>query len=97
MKIFVLNDTDFRLKALYINSTNGVKVIHNELGFVICTWDILSDGDALRFHGCVPFHNVKVRGCTGEISNKKKISNPFFSHCNLIDMVCRMNIHQGRF
>ncbi len=37
------------------------------------------------------------RGCTGEISNKKIFSNPFFSHCNLIDMVCRMNIHQGRF
>ncbi len=37
------------------------------------------------------------KGCTGEISNKKIFSNPFFSHCNLIDMVCRMNIRQSRF
>ena len=41
--------------------------------------------------------DLQDRGCTGEISNKKIFSNPFFSHCNLIDMVCRMNIHQGRF
>jgi hypothetical protein len=37
------------------------------------------------------------RGCTGEISKKKIFSKPFFSQCNLVDMVCRMNIHQDGF
>jgi hypothetical protein len=60
MKVFVLNDPDFCLEALYINSTNGVEVIHDELRFVICTQDFLFDGDALQFHGCMLFDNVKA-------------------------------------
>jgi hypothetical protein len=41
--------------------------------------------------------NPIIRGCTGEISKKKIFSKPFFSQCNLADMVCRMNIHQDGF
>ncbi len=37
------------------------------------------------------------RGCTGEIAKKKIFSEPFFSQCNLVDMVCRMYIHQDGF
>ncbi len=51
----------------------------------------------------IPGHRLNLRklisdrGCTGEISKKKIFSKPFFSQCNLVDMVCRMNIHQDRF
>jgi hypothetical protein len=38
-----------------------------------------------------------ARGCTGEFSKKKIFSNTLISHGNLVDMVCRMNIHQERF
>ena len=37
------------------------------------------------------------RGCTGDFSKKKIFSNTFFSQCKLVDMVCRMKSHQGRF
>jgi hypothetical protein len=36
-------------------------------------------------------------GCTGDFSKKKIFSNTFFSHCKLVDMVCRMKSHQGTF
>jgi hypothetical protein len=39
---------------------------------------------------------ITNRGCTGEFS-KIFFSNTFSSHCNFVDMVCRMNIHQERF
>jgi len=38
-----------------------------------------------------------ARGCTGDFSRKKIFSNTFFSQCKLVDMVCRMKSHQGRF
>ncbi len=38
-----------------------------------------------------------ARGCTGDFSKKKIFSNTFFSHGKLVDMVCRMKSHQGRF
>jgi len=37
------------------------------------------------------------RGCIGNFSKKKIFSNTFFSQCKLVDMVCRMKSHQGRF
>ena len=50
------------------------------------------------FYAAMPFHShPNDRGCTGEISKKKMSSKPFFSHCNLLEIVCRMNIHQDRF
>jgi hypothetical protein len=36
-------------------------------------------------------------GAALEKSLRKKISKPFFSQCNLVDMVCHMNIHQDGF
>jgi len=41
--------------------------------------------------------SITTRGCTGDFSKKKIFSNTFFSHCKLVDMVCRMKCHQGRF
>jgi len=38
-----------------------------------------------------------ARGCTGDFSKKKIFSNTFFSHGQLVDMVCHMKSHQGRF
>ena len=37
------------------------------------------------------------RGCTGEFSKRKIFSKTFSSKYNVVDMVCRMNIHHERF
>jgi hypothetical protein len=37
-----------------------------------------------------------ARGCTGDFS-KKKYFQKLFSWCKLVDMVCCMKSHQGRF
>jgi len=37
------------------------------------------------------------RGCTEDFYKKKIFSNTFFSQCKLVDMVCHMKSHQGRF
>jgi len=36
-------------------------------------------------------------GAALEISLRKNIFKDFFSQCKLVDMVCRMKSHQGRF
>ena len=41
--------------------------------------------------------SVGDRGCTGDFSKKKIFSNTFFSQCKLVDMMCPMKYHQGRF
>jgi len=43
------------------------------------------------------FEETSGRGCTGDFSKKKMVSNTFFSQCKLVVMVCRMISHQGRF
>jgi hypothetical protein len=37
-----------------------------------------------------------LMGCTGDFA-KKKYFQTLFSQCKLVDMVCRMKSHQGRF
>ncbi len=46
------------------------------------------------FWALFKFDTGGVRGCTGEFYKTKIFSNTFSSHCNLVDMVCCMNIHQ---
>jgi len=40
---------------------------------------------------------TRSRGCTEDFYKKKICSNTFFSQCKLVDMVCPMKSHQGRF
>ena len=37
-----------------------------------------------------------LMGCTGDFAQKKYFQT-LFSQCKLVDMVCRMKSHQGRF
>jgi len=60
----------------------------------------LSEELADAFHHTVYqllFAANRARGCTGDFSKKKIFSNTFFSQCKLVDMVCPMKSHQGRF
>jgi hypothetical protein len=40
---------------------------------------------------------MPLLGAALEISLRKKYFQTLFSHCKLVDMVCRMKSHQGRF
>ncbi len=42
-------------------------------------------------------HAHKLLGAALEKSLRKNIFKTIFSQCNLVDMVCRMNIHQDGF
>jgi hypothetical protein len=58
VKVPVANDVDFSLETLCFDGQRCIEVIHDELGFMIQSRDLLLNCNVLGFRGQVPFDNV---------------------------------------